>query len=31
MGPQLRDWGFLKGSDKQSDWIQHEEYLQGIK
>ena len=31
MGPQLRDWGFLKGSDKKSDWIQHEEYLQGIK
>lgn len=31
MGPQQRDWGFLKGSDKKSDWVQHEKYLQGIK
>ena len=31
MGPQQRDWGFLKGFDKKSDWIQHEEYLEGIK
>lgn len=31
MGPQLRDWGFLKGADTKYDWIQHEEYLQGIK
>jgi hypothetical protein len=31
MGPQVRDWGFLKGSNTKTDWIQHEKYLQGIK
>jgi hypothetical protein len=27
MGPQVRDWGFLKNNK----WIQHENYLQSVK
>jgi hypothetical protein len=31
MGPQQRDWGFLKGNHGKKDWIQHEKYLEGVK
>ena len=27
MGPQSRDWGFLKNGE----WVQHENYLEGLK
>ena len=29
MGPQIRDWGFLIGSNTSTDWVHNEQYLKG--
>jgi hypothetical protein len=27
-GPHVREWGFLKGSNESTKWVQHKQYLQ---